>query len=142
MSGHFPVATRKDHQSFCLIEGWVEVRNARGAIGHHVTYELALPDGSVLRTRISHPPNRETYGKSLWAHILRDQLQVTEDVFWSCVQLRVKPARSAPRALKDTVPANLVSQLLAHGVRESEIREMSRKDAIQRMTEIWSRPDS
>jgi hypothetical protein len=46
---------------------------------HHVTYELDLPDGRILRTRISHPPGRTTYGpSSLWAHVPRDQLQVSE----------------------------------------------------------------
>jgi hypothetical protein len=83
-----PQPTRKDHQNYCLNEGWTQIRNARGKSGHHVTFELTLPDGRVLRTRISHPPNRQTYGPSMWAHILRDQLHVSEDEFWACVRER------------------------------------------------------
>lgn len=43
------------------------------------------PDGRVLRTRVSHPVDRTDYGKSLWSHILRDQLEVSEAQFWECV---------------------------------------------------------
>jgi hypothetical protein len=34
---------------------------------HHVTYELDLIDGGVLRTRISHPVDRSSYGRSMWS---------------------------------------------------------------------------
>lgn len=71
----WPAPTRADHDAFCRLEGWTPVRDALGRTGtHHITYELRLPDGQVLRTRVSHPPNRQTYGARLWAHILRDQL--------------------------------------------------------------------
>jgi hypothetical protein len=33
----WPQPTRKDHESFCVIEGWRRVRDARGRTGtHHV----------------------------------------------------------------------------------------------------------
>ncbi|BCB87816.1 hypothetical protein [Phytohabitans suffuscus] len=53
----------------------------------HVTYELTLSDGRVLRTRVSHPVDRTTYGPSIWSHILRDQLDVTNAVFWAVARL-------------------------------------------------------
>jgi hypothetical protein len=130
--------TRKDHQSFCLNEGWTQVRNARGKGGHHVTFELTLPDGQVLRTRISHPPNRQTYGPSMWAHILRDQLQVSEDEFWACVREKNVPRRSRAEPAMPSIPAGVVAQLLSHGVEESEVRLMSRVEAIERLNLIWS----
>src|SRR4051794_37351203 len=81
-----PQPTRDHHDRFCRIEGWRQVRNARGGTGtHHVTYELDLPDGRILRTRISHPVDRSTYGPAIWNHVLRDQLQVDEATFWACV---------------------------------------------------------
>ncbi|GAA3585402.1 hypothetical protein GCM10022222_82460 [Amycolatopsis ultiminotia] len=138
MSGRFPEPTRKDHQAFCRTEEWVEVRNARGKTGHHATYELTLPDGWILRTRISHPPNRQVYGKNLWAHVLRDQLDVTEDEFWACVRDRTRPARGVTVENEDAIPVAIVSQLLANGVDEAEIRGMSKAAAIERMTRIWS----
>ncbi|RJQ91212.1 cytotoxic translational repressor of toxin-antitoxin stability system [Amycolatopsis panacis] len=138
MSGRFPEPTRKNHQAFCLIEEWTEVRNARRRTGHHCTYELPLPDGRILRTRISHPPNRQVYGKSLWSHVLRDQLEVTEPVFWACVRDKARPARGAVVPDEAAIPAAVVSQLLANGVSEIEVRGLSKMDAIHRLTEIWS----
>jgi hypothetical protein len=138
----FGQPTRKDHQNFCLNEGWTQVRNARGKGGHHVTFELTLPDGQVLRTRISHPPNRQTYGPSLWAHILRDQLDVGEDEFSACVRERKLPQRGRSEPITPSIPAGVVAQLLSHGVEESEVRLMSRAEAIERLNLIWSREEA
>jgi len=134
-----PEPTRQDHERFCLNEGWTQVRNARGKSGHHVTFELSLPDGRVLRTRISHPPNRQTYGPSLWAHILRDQLDVGEDEFWACVREKKVPQRGRTEPTRPSIPAGVVAQLLSHGVEESEVRLMSRSEAIDRHNLIWSK---
>ena len=134
----FPQPTRKDHQNYCLNEGWTQIRNARGKGGHHVTFELTLPDGRVLRTRISHPPNRQTYGPSMWAHILRDQLQVGEEEFWACVREKKMPQRGRVEPTTPSIPAGVVAQLLSHGVEESEVRVMSRAEAIERLNLIWS----
>lgn len=80
----WPAPTRADHDTFCRTEGWTRVRDATGHTGtQHITDELSLPDGRILRTRISHPPNRTTYGLRMWAHILRDQLCVDEATFWA-----------------------------------------------------------
>jgi hypothetical protein len=74
----FGQPTRKDHQNFCLNEGWTQVRNARGKGGHHVTFELTFPTA-----RYSAPESR-TYRtvrptvRAFVAHILRDQLDVGE----------------------------------------------------------------
>lgn len=134
----FPEPTRKNHQDFCLNEGWTQVRNARGKGGHHITFELTLPDGQVLRTRISHPPNHQTYGPSMWAHILRDQLHVSEDEFWACVRGKQVPQRGRKEPPTPSIPAGVVAQLLSHGVEESEVRLMSRAEAIERLNKIWS----
>ena len=134
----FGEPTRKDHQNFCLNEGWTQVRNARGKGGHHLTFELALSDGRVLRTRISHPANRQTYGPSLWAHILRDQVHVDEDEFWACVREKKVPQRGRGEPTQPSIPAGVVAQLLSNGVEESEVRLMSRAEAIERLNLIWS----
>jgi hypothetical protein len=134
----FPEPTRKDHQNFCLNEGWTQVRNARGNRGHHLIFELTLPDGEVLRTRISHPANRETYGRSMSAHILRDQLHVGEDEFWACVQEKKLPQRGRREPTTLSIPAGVVAQLLSHGVADSDVRLMSRAEAIERLNLIWS----
>jgi hypothetical protein len=136
----YPPATREDHDRFCKNEGWRQVRDARGRTGtHHVTYEFDLPDGRTLRTRISHPPNRTTYGPGIWSHILRDQLDVTEDEFWACVRDGVRPDRGVPELPAEAVPADVV-YLLIHrvGLSEAEVAGMSRKDAIARLQQYWA----
>jgi hypothetical protein len=133
--------SRRDHDRFCQIEGWEQVRNARGRTGHHITYRLRLPDGRVLRTRISHPVNNDTYGPSLCGHIL-DQLEVTEPVFWACVDDQKLPDRGAAAA---EAPANALPAQLAHqlvhdaGIPEAEVAQMDLPRAIQVMSEYGRR---
>jgi hypothetical protein len=135
--------TRVDHNRFCLTEGWTEVTNARGKpVGHHVTYELNLPDGRVLRTRVSRPVKTTTYGPSLWTTILRDQLCVTDDEFWACVHDRQKPDRGGPPAAPAAaLPAQLVFQLVHEaGVPEADVARMTLEQAVAAMTAHWSKP--
>jgi hypothetical protein len=136
----WPQPTRQDHGKFCDIEGWTPVRDARGRTGtHHVTYELILPDGRVLRTRISHPVDRSTYGSSLWSHILRDQLGVSEEEFWACVRDGVRPDRGAPEAPPEALPADLVHLLITRvGLAESEVAVMSKAEAVERLNRYWT----
>jgi hypothetical protein len=138
----WPAPTRSDHEAFCTTEGWEQVRDSQGRTGtHHLTYELRLHDGRILRTRISHPPDRGTYGKSIWAHILRDQLDISEPEFWACVQDKVKPDRGEPQVPAEALPAELVHLLITRiGLSSAEVAKMSRADAITRMLEHWSRP--
>lgn len=131
----WPRATRADHDAFCRIEGWTRVRDARGRTGtHHVTYELALPDGRILRTRVSHPVDRSDYGAALWAHVLRDQLDVTEAEFWACVKKRVQPSRGAPQPSERSIPASVVHRLLTElGLTEREVARLTRAEALARL---------
>lgn len=116
------------------------MRDDRGRTGtHHLTHELDLPDGRTLRTRISHPPDRTDYGPNLFAHILRDQLAVSEKEFWACVRDGVPPPRSGRAPTAASIPADLV-HLLIHrvGIGEDEVRVMSRQQAITRAQHYWS----
>lgn len=136
----WPQPTRKDHDTFCRVEQWRQVRDARGRTGtHHVTYELDLPDGRTLRTWISHPVDRADYGPSLWRHILRDQLQVDDDVFWRCVQDGIKPDRGAPTPPVEALPAELVHLLISRvGLPESEVAGMTKAAAAARLQRYWT----
>ncbi len=136
----WPTPTRADHQKFCQVEGWHPVRDARGRSGtHHVTYELSLTDGRILRTRVSHPPDRTDYGPALWAHILRDQLQVTEAEFWACCRDGIRPKRGEPEVPAEAVPAEVVHLLIERvGLPEREVAQMTRTEAINRLNRYWS----
>ncbi|WP_199757503.1 hypothetical protein [Micromonospora sp. Llam0] len=116
------------------------MRDARGRTGtHHVTYEFALPDGRILRTRISHPVDRSTYGSSLWSHILRDQLHVSEPEFWSCVRDGVRPDRGIPEPPAEALPADLVYLLITRvGLDESVVAAMSKAEAVERLNRYWT----
>ena len=142
MSNQWPVATRADHQRFCEVEGWEQVRDALGRTGtHHFTYELALPDGRRLRTRVSHPADRTDYGQRLWSHILRDQLAVDAEAFWACVRDGVVPDRGERRAPPELppIPAGVVAVLLREvGLSDAEVAAMSRDQAIARVNEYWT----
>jgi hypothetical protein len=136
----WPQARREDHERFCLAEGWLRVRDAKGRTGtHHVTYELALHDGRVLRTRISRPPDRTGYGSSLLHHILRDQLKVDEEAFWACVRDGRLPDRGLPAIPQGALPAELVHLLLTRvGLAEEEVRGLSKPEAIARLAQYWT----
>lgn len=136
----WPAPTREDHEAFCKTEGWQPVRDARGKTGtHHVTYELHLHNGRILRTRISHPVNRDTYGPRIWAHILRDQLDVDQAAFWACVRDGIKPDRGEPEAPAGALPADLVHLLLTRvRLSEAEVAVMSKDQAIARMQQYWA----
>lgn len=136
------VATRGDHESFCRAEGWERRTTARSKRGtHHVNFELALPDGRILYTRISHPVDRTDYGPSLFSHILRDQLQVTDDEFWDCIDHGVVPNRSKPAQPHESIPAE-VAYTLIHRARipEHDVRAMSRAEALERLSAFYADP--
>jgi hypothetical protein len=135
----WPQATRADHERFCEMEGWRRVRDAKGRTGtHHVTYELVLWDGQVLRTRISRPPDRTAYGPAIWSHILRDQLRVDQEAFWACLSEGRLPDRGAPAAPSEALPADLVHLLLTRvGLTEDEVRRLSKPEAITRLQKYW-----
>lgn len=110
------------------------------AVAHHITYEMQLPDGRVLRTRVSRPSNKVTYGAGLWRHILDEQLCVSEEQFWACVQGGQLPDRGAPPSPKgETLPADLVHLLVTRlKLTETEVRGLSRQEALQRMQHFWA----
>ena len=136
----WPAPTREAHDAFCRAEGWSLVRDAPGqSVAHHVTYEFQLYDGRILRTRVSHPVNRATYGERLWSHILRDQLDVDEAVFWACVRDGTKPDRGEPEPPPEALPADLVHMLITRvRLSEAEVAVMSKEEAIARIQQYWS----
>lgn len=129
--------TRADHQRFVEREGWQPAAST-----HHETYELVLMDGRVLRTRISRPPDRTTYGPRLWAHVLRDQLGVTEDEFWACVRDGALPDRRPDRRAEErssTIPVEVAELLIGRvGLRREDLVGMSREAAIARLNTYWA----
>lgn len=138
-SEKFPAATREDHDDFCVHEGWELRRGAAGKpVRHHRTYTLTLWNGNVLRTRISKPVDTSAYGASMWKHILREQLEVTEPVFWRCARGEARPDRGnpTPAAPKKSVPLYLVRELTRLGQREQDVIRLSAAEAASLLAEL------
>ncbi|MDQ3643313.1 MAG: cytotoxic translational repressor of toxin-antitoxin stability system [Actinomycetota bacterium] len=119
------------------------MRNARGKpVRHHMTFELPRGSGAILRTRISRPANKETYGPRLWSAILNDQLCVSEEQFWDCVSNGVVPVREeAPEPKPSAIPASLAYQLIhVVGLPQDQVAGLGRDEAIAIMAEHWAQP--
>lgn len=139
MAEKHPPGTRKDHRRFCEIEQWTLVRGATGkAVSHHQTFELSLWDGRILRTRVSHPVNKDAYVKNVWSHILRTQLQVTQTAFWGCVNDGTLPDRGQPSLAtgRKTLPLYLVRELIKLGVTQAELANLSTDAAAALLGEL------
>ena len=97
-------------------------------MGDHWRYSKEQPDGSTLRTKVSHSV-RDEIGPSLFGHILRDQLHVDETTFWAVVHGRTAPDVAASTATP-LVPGWLVQRLIVTvGMSEDEVRALSAEDA-------------
>ena len=131
---------RESHDRFCVNETWKIVRGAGGQpVKHHRTYELPLLDGRILRTRISKPLDKSTYGKSTWSHILKEQLCIGEPAFWECANNKVSPNRGAPVASVGRLPLALMRTVMAVlGISEREAAIYSKEQAIALINEQWS----
>lgn len=75
----------------------------------------------------------------MWKHILRDQLDVDEPEFWSCVKDGVKPSRGTPEPPLGALPVDLVYMLISRvGLDESEVARMSKDEAVARLQSYWT----
>ncbi len=144
MSSGFPAPTRRDHLKFCQTEGWEPALSATGRpVEHHATFTLALSDGTVLRTRISHPADsKKTYGKQLWSHILSTQLKVTNREFWACVKNGIRPDRGEATTVHtdaDPIPARVLWTLMHEiGLPETDAMRLTKAEAVDRVKEFWT----
>lgn len=133
-------ATRDEHDDFCQIESWTLVRGATGKpVKHHRTYKLAIPDGRILRTRISRPVDSTQYARSKWTHILREQLSVLEGEFWDCVEEKILPDRSIAAEERPGLPYYLaveVQRVLK--LDADEAASLSETEAKQMIANYWT----
>ncbi len=118
-------------------EGWKKSGTGRGAskTGDHHRYTLALANGDILSTRVSHGKG-QIGDPRLVAHVLRDQLAVTEEDFWACVErgtLPPRPQPPSPPASEEVLDAKLVRNLIRRvGLTERDLAGLSRDEAVQR----------
>jgi hypothetical protein len=115
--------------------GWEEIPNlarSRRRVGDHWRYRKTLPDGTVLRTKVSHALGDEI-GPDLFSHILRDQLSTTMEHFRDVLAGRATDEEAAGEDRPQPIPGWLVTRLLyTVGVPETEVREMTADEARAR----------
>lgn len=118
--------------------GWKEIPNlARGRrrVGDHWRYRKTLPDGTVLRTKVSHTLGDEI-GPDLLSHIVRDQLRTTMEHFRDVVAGRATSDAATAKPQVEPIPGWLVTRLIySVGIPEDEVRGMSAEEARAR----WER---
>ena len=137
------MATFRDLEAYLDRDGWVQEPNlARGRrrTGDHRRYRKELPNGAILRTKVSHALGEEI-GMDLFKLILRDQLRVDEPRFWAVVRGQAQPAIGAPPPSAETIPAWLVQRLLfTVRIPEAEVRELTLDQALECWQAFISRP--
>lgn len=76
------------------------------------------------------------------SHVLRDQLHVSEEAFWSCVQNGARPDRGVRTPPRSSLPADLANLLHTRvGLTPDEIAALARDEAIARLQQHWTEPD-
>jgi hypothetical protein len=137
------MATFRELEAYVVHDGWVEAPNlARGKrrTGDHRRYHKEFPDGTTLRTKVSHALGDEI-GIDLFKHILRDQLKVDEARFWAVVRRQIEQAQDASPPETSTVPGWLVQRLtFTAGIPEADARRLTPDQAIERWEAFISRP--
>jgi hypothetical protein len=130
------IGRTKDVRRFCVVDGWRRKADAPGRrVAKHEVWEKTLASGVTLRTLIS--KSRETYAKGVFAAILKHQLQVTEQEFWTAVDKRRAPARpqtASARPAGEALPLELVRELLAAGHTLADLRGLSAEQAAELLT--------
>lgn len=130
----------KAHKAFVETEGWEQKRSTgRGkrTAGDHFRYTLRLATGDVLYTRVSHGTGSLNDPNTI-AAVLRDQLRVSEDDFWRCVDDGVLPPR--PQPPRTAVPAEGIDAKLLRnlarkvGVSPADLEGLTQEEAVQ----IWN----
>lgn len=137
------MATFGDLRRYVTNDGWTEEPNlARGRrrTGDHRRYFRDLPDGTHLRTKVSHDESAEI-GEDLFHRILRDQLQVSAGRFWEVVTGRGSNEAAEAEPTVEPIPGWLVTRLLfTVGLSEPEVSAMTPAEAQAAWLDFQTRP--
>ncbi len=136
-----PQPTHRDLKKFCENDRWDPKKRT-----DHWRCTKRLPDGRTLRTKVSFGSG-EIGVPGLFAAILREQLQVTEEEFWRVVREGGPAQRPDAPVAAPTKPPSLdattVLQLRKLGVSLDDIRALpsqSEADELLRHRREGRRP--
>jgi hypothetical protein len=138
-----PPPSYDDLRRFCELDGWEELSRVRGGTGDHRRYRKVLPDGTILRTKVSHGKG-EIGDPGLWRRIWREQLGLaSEEEFWRALREgrgvdRGGVSQSPPAG--PSIPGWVVDGLLRAGVDGADLRGLTADEARRRLEDIWAQP--
>lgn len=137
------MATFGDLRQYVTNDGWTEepsLARGRRRTGDHRRYSRELPDGTRLRTKVSHDEHAEI-GEDLFHRILRDQLRVNEERFWEVVRGRTGAVTERTQPSVEPIPGWLVARLLLTvGLPEAVVARMTPEEARAAWLEHQTRP--
>ena len=126
-----PIPDKKDLRRFCELDDWEETE---AVSPDHDRYRKRLPDGTILRTKVSNGRGPIVRNPGLWSHLWRHQLGVeSEEQFWEVLDSRQPAPRSESmrQAQEPQMDAWLFESLvLTFGVDEKEARAMTGEEAL------------
>ena len=132
-----------DIADFLSADGWREIAGGErgGSRRRHIFYEKILDDGRVLQTHISHSASK-TMSPGRFSTILREDLEVSKDEFWTCV--RTGEPVDRPVAVDEPEQAEHDAWVVAVLVGElhmpaDEIASLTREQAEALVQEHWAR---
>lgn len=128
-----------DLVAFCKADQWNPRRQTK-----HAIYRKVLADGTALQTEASRGNDSENIGDGLFHFILRVELQVSEDEFWEAIRTgepSSRPAHPAAPVVPPKPSAGLVFQLRTYlRLTDAEISKLSKDEAVEMLSEYFSRP--
>ena len=119
-----------DLRAFCRLDEWTCLSATAGRkTRKHEVWTKSLPDGTTLRVVIS--KGRGSYSPQMAAYILKHELHLSEDEFWSAVRTRKAPQRpqEPARPEGELLPLSLVRALLAAGYSQADVAGLTRTQA-------------
>lgn len=74
----------------------------------------------------------------MWSHILKQQLEVTQEKFWNCVRDKTLPDRGFEplTAPPQSLPLFLLRELMRLGVSEADALKLTPAEAVEKRAEL------
>jgi hypothetical protein len=139
-----PVPDKSDLKAFLGIDGWTETQRT-----DHYRYLKHLPNGDILRTKVSLGRGPAFNDPGLWNHVCKDQLQCSsEEDFWKTLKTRTPLERTqATTTTPPTGPANptWLYEFLVNVVQmeSQQVLALSQQDAMDiYLQRVQAQPDA
>ena len=132
-----------DIRDFLRADDWRELPPGErgGTQSDHIWFEKVLPDGKVLRTKISHA-KQMTVSAGRFRAVARHELEVSTEELWECIRRGEPVDRPAP--VEEPVyqhPAWIVNVLSGQlHMSDDDIAKLGAQEAERLVHEHWSRP--